>query len=809
MTAKKERTILKYTKREFEKLLKDKLMSECNVTLDAASADQIYRCLAMITRQIMSDRQKQYQSKVLGEGKKQVYYLCMEFLMGRSLRTSLFNLGLNEVVESVLADADVKIDTIYEQEPDAGLGNGGLGRLAACYLDGMATDGIPGTGYSILYEYGIFKQKIVDGWQQETADNWLPGGQVWIKSHPDQAQEIRFDGQAIETWEGGFHHVKYENYNSVIAVPNDMYVAGYGSNGVSKLRLWQAKAPSFDMSSFNAGNYNTAISQSASAELISKILYPNDNHTEGKILRLRQQYFFSAASIADILQNHLNQYGTLDNLADKIAIQLNDTHPTVAIPEMMRILLDECSYEWDAAFDICRKVFAYTNHTVMSEALEKWNADIFRNTLPRIWQIVCEMDRRCRADLAKAFPGDQGKIDYMAIIGDNQVRTANICAYTCHAINGVSKLHSEIIKDSVFHDYFLYKPQAFKNVTNGIAYRRWLLCSNPGLTHLLEETIGDGFKTDASELKKLEKFVDDKTVQAAAAKVKRENKANFANYLQKATGQVIDPDSIFDCQVKRMHEYKRQHLNALNIAAEYLYLKNNPNAEFTPKTYIFGAKAAPGYYMAKQMIRMICKLGKLVDEDPAVRGKLRIVYLEDYCVSLSERLMPASEVSEQISLAGTEASGTGNMKFMLNGAITLGTLDGANVEIADAAGKENELIFGMLTPEVNNLKQVGYHPSAFIMGDDVANAALNFLERGWNGEDFHEVTENLRTSDPYMVMADFKDYRRAQADLQRLYADREKWAQMSLKNTANSGIFSADRSVLDYARDIWHASAVK
>lgn len=809
MTAKKERTILKYTKREFEKLLKDKLMSECNVTIDAASADQIYRCLAMITRQIMSDRQKQYQSKVLGEGKKQVYYLCMEFLMGRSLRTSLFNLGLNEVAESVLADADVKIDTIYEQEPDAGLGNGGLGRLAACYLDGMATDGIPGTGYSILYEYGIFKQKIVDGWQQETADNWLPGGQVWIKSHPDQAQEIRFDGQAIETWEGGFHHVKYENYNSVIAVPNDMYVAGYASNGVSKLRLWQAKAPSFDMSSFNAGNYNTAISQSASAELISKILYPNDNHTEGKILRLRQQYFFSAASIADILQNHLNQYGTLDNLADKVAIQLNDTHPTVAIPEMMRILLDECSYEWDAAFDICRKVFAYTNHTVMSEALEKWNADIFRNTLPRIWQIVCEMDRRCRADLAKAFPGDQGKIDYMAIIGDNQVRTANICAYTCHAINGVSKLHSEIIKDSVFHDYFLYKPQAFKNVTNGIAYRRWLLCSNPGLTHLLEETIGDGFKTDASELKKLEKFVDDKTVQAAAAKVKRENKANFANYLQKATGQVIDPDSIFDCQVKRMHEYKRQHLNALNIAAEYLYLKNNPNAEFTPKTYIFGAKAAPGYYMAKQMIRMICKLGKLIDEDPAVRGKLRIVYLEDYCVSLSERLMPASEVSEQISLAGTEASGTGNMKFMLNGAITLGTLDGANVEIADAAGHENEIIFGMLTPEVNALKGMGYHPNAFINGDNTAMAVLDFLEKGWNGENFSEVTSNLRNSDPYMVMADFKDYRRAQHDLQELYRDKQKWNHMSLKNISNAGIFSADRSIMDYARDIWGATPVK
>ena len=800
---------MKYTKREFEKMLKDTLMSECNVTLEAASADQIYRCLASITRQLMSDRQKKFQSKVLGEGKKQVYYLCMEFLMGRSLRTSLFNLGLNDVAESVLADAGVKIDTIYDQEPDAGLGNGGLGRLAACYLDGMATDCIPGTGYSILYEYGIFKQKIVDGWQQETADNWLPGGQVWIKSHPDQAQEIRFDGQAIETWEGGFHHVKYENYNSVIAVPNDMYVAGYGSQGVSKLRLWQAKAPSFDMSSFNAGNYNTAISQSASAELISKVLYPNDNHTEGKILRLRQQYFFSAASIADILQNHLNQYGTLENLPDKIAIQLNDTHPTLAIPEMMRILLDECSYDWDAAFDICRKVFAYTNHTVMSEALEKWNVDIFRSTLPRIWQIVCEMDRRCRIELEKAFPGDQGKINYMAILGDNQVRMANICCYTCHAINGVSKLHSEIIKDSVFHDYFLFKPKAFKNVTNGIAYRRWLLSSNQGLTDLLSETIGDGFKQDAAELKKFEKFAGDAQVLARLGKVKRENKAIFADYLARATGQVIDPDSIFDCQVKRMHEYKRQHLNALNIAAEYLYLKNNPNAEFTPKTYIFGAKAAPGYYMAKQMIRLICKLGQLIDADPAVRGKLRIVYLEDYCVTLSERLMPASEVSEQISLAGTEASGTGNMKFMLNGAVTLGTLDGANVEIADAAGHDNEIIFGMLTPEVNALKGMGYHPSAFISGDNTAMAVLDLLERGWNGENFSEITNNLRNSDPYMVMADFKDYRRAQQTVQQLYRDKEKWNRMSLMNIANAGIFSADRSIMEYARDIWGAAPVK
>ena len=538
-------------------------------------------------------------------------------------------------------------------------------------------------------------------------------------------------------------------------------------------------------------------------------LYPNDNHVEGKILRLRQQYFLSAASIGDIVQNHLATYGTLENLGDKVAIQLNDTHPTLAIPEMMRILLDECGFGWDKSFDICQKVFAYTNHTVMAEALEKWNVDIFKMTLPRIYQIVVEMNRRAREELEKAFPGDEGKINYMALIGDNQVRMANICAYTSHSINGVSKLHSEIIKDSVFHDYYLFKPKAFKNVTNGIAYRRWLLASNPELCKLLDETIGDGYKHDAADLSKLNKYADDKTVLKKLNEIKLDNKKNFAAYLEKSTGQSIDPNSIFDCQVKRMHEYKRQHLNALNIAAQYLYLKENPNADFIPKTYIFGAKAAPGYYMAKQMIRMICKLGQLIDSDPAVKGKLRIVYLEDYCVSLSERLMPASEVSEQISLAGTEASGTGNMKFMLNGAVTLGTLDGANVEIADAAGQDNEIIFGMLTPEVNALKGMGYHPQAFIADDNVAMAVLDLFERGWNGENFSEVTSNLRNSDPYMVLADFKDYRRAQHTVQELYRQKETWNRMSLMNIANAGIFSADRSVMDYARDIWGATPVR
>ena len=588
-----------------------------------------------------------------------------------------------------------------------------------------------------------------------------------------------------------------------------MYVSGYDSGGVSQLRLWEAKAPSFDMGAFNAGEYGSALSQNANVEMISKVLYPNDNHLEGKILRLRQQYFLSAASIGDIVQRHLAQYATLDNLPVKVAIHINDTHPTLAIPELMRILLDDCGYSWERAFDIARATFAYTNHTVMSEALEKWNVDIFRRTLPRIFSIVQEMDRRARLDFEEAFPGDEGKIEYMALIGDNQVRMANICCYATHSINGVSALHSEIITQTIFHDYFLYSPEKFGNVTNGIAYRRWLLQSNPGLTALLEDTIGPGFKKNAAELKDFAKFKKDSSVLKRLEEVKKENKKIFANHIAKTTGQIIDPDSIFDCQVKRMHEYKRQHLNALNIVAEYLYLKNHPNANFVPKTYIFAAKAAPGYYMAKQMIRLIFKLSELIDSDPAVRKKLQILYLEDYNVTTSERLMPASEISEQISLAGTEASGTGNMKFMLNGAITLGTFDGANVEIEKACGSENFVEFGMKAREVDALQNSGYHPSNFIAGNPDVQEVLAFLERGWNHENFHEIAANLQTSDPYMVMADFKDYRRAQAEISKIYQNREKFNQMSLMNIATSGIFSADRSVMDYAQRIWHTQPVK
>ena len=807
------------TKNEFAKLLQSKLTSEYGVDLSVASTQQIYRTLALICRRQMSDNHKKFQSRAIGSGSKQVYYLCMEFLMGRSLKTSLYSLGLNEVAEAVLADADIRLDSIYEEEPDAGLGNGGLGRLAACYLDGMATTGICGTGHSILYEYGIFKQKLIDGWQQERADNWLPGGQVWLKSHPDQAIEVRFDGEIHETWEGSFHNVQHVNYNRVLAVPSDMYVQGYDGQGVAKLRLWQAKAPDFDMNSFNAGEYSNAMNKNASAELISKILYPNDNHVEGKILRLRQQYFLTAAAIGDIVHDHLSNYETLDNLPDKVAIQLNDTHPTLAIPEMMRILLDECGYDWDKSFSICQRVFAYTNHTVMAEALEKWNVDIFKMTLPRIYQIVKELDNRCRAELNHAFPGDWGKIDYMAPIGDNQVRMANICAYTAHSINGVSKLHSEIIKDSVFHDYYLFKPDAFKNVTNGIAYRRWLLASNQGLCNLLDDTIGTGYKKDASELKKFEKFADDKQVLKKLEAVKLQNKKNFADYLAKSTGQIIDPNSIFDVQVKRMHEYKRQHLNALNIASEYLYLKENPNADFVPKTYIFGAKAAPGYYMAKQMIRMICKLGQLIDSDPVVREKLRIVYLEEYCVSLSERLMPASEVSEQISLAGTEASGTGNMKFMLNGALTLGTMDGANVEIVEEVGKENAFIFGLSADQVIQYENFGgYNPMDIFNNDqDIRRVLMQLINGTYSANDtelFRPLynsllnTQSTSKADTYFILADFKAYAEAQRRVEEAYRDEKNWAKSAILNVASAGKFSSDRTIEEYVNDIWHLDKV-
>ena len=738
------------TSKEFGKILQDKLTSEYGVELNVASNQQIYRSLALICRQMMSENHKKFQSKAIGTGTKQVYYLCMEFLMGRSLKMSLFNLGLDEVAKKALADADINLDSIFEEEPDAGLGNGGLGRLAACYLDGMATTDICGTGYSILYEYGIFKQKIVDGWQQERADNWLPGGQVWLKSHPDQAVEVRFDGEIHENWDNGFHYIQHTNYNSVMAVPSDMYVQGYDGKGVAKLRLWQAKAPDFDMSSFSLGNYNTAMSKNANAELISKVLYPNDNHVEGKILRLRQQYFLSAASIGDIVQNHLSSYATLENLPDKVAIQLNDTHPTLAIPEMMRILLDECGFGWDKSFDICQKVFSYTNHTVMAEALEKWNEDLIERRLPRIYAILKEINQRFCGEMWNKFPGDWDKIERMSILSHGQARMANLSVVASHTVNGVSKLHSEIIKTSIFKDFNDAYPEKFTNVTNGIAHRRWLCQSNKELSSLLTECIGDGFVMHPEELAKFKAFENDESVLKRLAEIKRIKKGQLTSYVYKKTGFTLSPDSIFDVQAKRLHEYKRQLLNALYIINLYNNLKDNPEADVIPKTFIFGAKAAPGYYMAKRIIKLLCSIAEDLRKNPdkRIREKLNVIYLEDYNVTMAETLMPATEISEQISAAGKEASGTGNMKFMINGALTIGTLDGANVEMRESVGDENIFIFGMNAKQVENLWKHGYDACAFYNNNVVLQKVVASLKAGFAGERFDDIAAYLLTNSP-------------------------------------------------------------
>jgi len=727
----------------------------------------------------------------------------MEFLMGRSLKTSLYNLEIADEVRSMLKEHTINLDKVFEYEPDAGLGNGGLGRLAACYLDGLATTGFPAMGYSICYEYGIFQQKLEDGWQTELPDNWLPGGSVWLVPKPELSIDIHFEGDLQEYWDNQYHYISHVNYSTVVATPYDMYVSGYGGEGVSVLRLWSAKAPSFDMKMFNKGDYASALAQNSIANAISKILYPNDNHLEGKSLRLRQQYFLCAASIGDIVNNHMMVYGTLENLAEKVAIHINDTHPTLAIPELMRVLLDDCGYGWDQAWDIVTKTFAYTNHTVMAEALEKWDVNLVKHIIPRIFSIIVEINNRYCQSLMERNGGDSAKTTRMSIIKDNMIHMATLCVAASHSVNGVSKLHSQIIKDSVFHDEFENTPEKFKNVTNGIAYRRWLYQSNPALTKLLKDTIGTKFIKDGAELEKFRKFQDDEEVLNKLLAVKKLAKEEFAKYVKK-DNIILNTDSIFDVQVKRLHEYKRQHLNVMNILADYAYLLNNPDAPFTPKTYIFAAKAAPGYYLAKQIIKLIWAISEEIRKNPRISDKLQVVFLENYCVTLSEHLMPAADISEQISLAGTEASGTGNMKLMLNGAITLGTLDGANIEIKEAAGDDNIVIFGMTTPEVNELKARGYDPQQYFKNDGRINEAIERMYHGINGCTFVDVADSLRLRDPYMVLADFDSYRRAQAYITECYNDKLKWAKMSLNNIAGAGIFSADRAVTEYADNIWH-----
>ena len=793
----------RFSKAELKAEIEKNLMLLFSVEPEQASDDQFYKATSLMVRNILTEKQKNFSAYTHSNGNKEVYYLSMEFLMGRSLKNSLYNLEIVGLVSAALDEMGVKLENLYEYEPDPGLGNGGLGRLAACYLDGLASQDYTATGYCILYEYGIFKQKIIDGWQTELPDYWLPGGEIWLTPNPDQAIDVHFGGEVEEFWDYGYHHINYKNYNTVKAVPYDMPVSGYQSEGVSNLRLWKAVSAGIDMDSFNRGDYLSALRQNSMTEVISKVLYPNDSHMEGKLLRLRQQYFLAAASVGDIINHHMATYGTLDNLADKIAIHINDTHPTLAIPELMRILLDECGYTWERAWELTQGVFAYTNHTVMSEALEVWNEDMFKNLLPRIYQIICEINRRFCLELEQKYNQPPYAVSSMSIVQNRGIKMANLCVVGSHSVNGVSKLHSQIIKDDLFHLFYGVWPEKFTNVTNGIASRRWLLQANPRLTKFISARIGEGYLKDFSQLSQLKTFAEDPDTLKELAQVKRENKLSFAGFVQKQYGITLDPESIFDAQVKRLHEYKRQHLNALHILHLMKKLRDNPNLDLTPRTFIFGAKAAPGYYLAKQIIRLICVLQKEIENDPLLRQKLRIVYLEDYRVTLSELLTPACDVSEQISLAGTEASGTGNMKLMLGGAITLGTYDGANVEIHEQVGDENIVIFGMRTEEVNAMRQRGYAPGEYYQKDPLIRDLIDTLYAGISGNKFPEIADSLKNTDPYMVLADFRAYIEAQEKIQQLYRQPDVWHRMSLMNIAGSGVFCADRAVEEYAQRIW------
>lgn len=796
------------TKKQAKDLISGKLSHYFGVSAQEATDEQYYKAVALITRELMHEGLREFRAEADKTNAKKIYYLSMEFLMGRSLKNNLFNLNLTGVMEEALKDFGIKLEKLYDCEPDAGLGNGGLGRLAACYLDGLATQGYYGMGYSILYECGIFKQKLIDGWQTELPDFWLPGGEVWLAPREKDTVTVRFGGQVIDHWDNQYHSVEYQNTSDILAIPYDMFVSGKDGKGISVLRLWKSAAPHLDMSLFDQGHYMKAVEQQAMAEVISKILYPSDNHPEGKSLRLKQQYFLVSASVQDIVSRHLRHFGTVDNLAETNAIHINDTHPTLSIPELMRILLDECGYGWDEAWSIVTKTVAYTNHTVMKEALECWPEHLVQSLLPRIYQIIKEIDNRYRSYIWETTH-DAGKVEEMAVISGGVVRMANLCVAACHSVNGVSALHSQILKDTIFNSYYKLTPDKFKNVTNGIAHRRWLCQANPELSAYITELISDGFIYKADELEKLKKFADDKKVLAKLEQIKTNNKKKFAQLVKKQTGIELDPNSIFDVQVKRLHEYKRQHLNALQIVARYLEIKDNPKGDYVPHTYIFGAKAASGYFVAKKIISFICALADLVNNDPDMQGRLKVVYLEDYNVTMAERLMPAADVSEQISLAGTEASGTGNMKLMLNGALTLGTLDGANVEIHEAVGDENMFLFGMTTPEVSDLKKRGYQPMNYFNNNAELRRVIEFIQAGINGKQFPEIGNTIIHHDPYMVLADFADYREAQKKIDEMWKDREAWNRMSLLNIAGAGRFAADRAINDYARDIWHTKPVR
>ena len=789
---------------EVRSAIEDKLCAHFAVTSKNASDDQIFQASAIVIREIMS---RLLAAEEVKNSEREVHYLSMEFLMGRSLMKNAFNLGISEALIGALEDLGRNASDIFESENDAGLGNGGLGRLAACYMDSLASLGISATGYSICYELGIFRQKIADGKQTEVADDWRSAAESWLVARNDEAVEIRFGGHIAPHWDSfGRYHAEHIGYQTVTAVPRDMLIAGYGGNEINTLRLWDARSTSaLDMYLFSEGEYVKSLEQRTMSEVITKVLYPADDHIEGKTLRLKQQYFFVSATTQCIVRKHMERYGDIRSFAEHHVIQINDTHPTLVIPELMRIMMDEYGLGWDEAWRIVTASVAYTNHTVMSEALEKWPQELIQTLLPRVWEILCEINRRWCEYLVSKF-GSSEKVGRNLIIKDGQVHMANLCLAACYKVNGVSGLHGQILKTELFKDICELRPERFTYVTNGIDHRRWLAQINPRLHSLVSELLdGEDYLCRPEALSRFADFAEDSAVRDRVNEIKRLNKCDFAAFLKRNDNFTLNTDAILDVQVKRLHEYKRQLLCAMLIARLQMQLHNDPNMDFTPRSFVFGAKAAAGYRTAKRIIELICSLAGDINNDPLCRGKLQVCFMENYRVSAAEALMPAAQVSEQISTAGKEASGTGNMKLMLNGAVTIGTLDGANVEMYERLGDKNMFLFGLRAEEISALKASGYDPQRYARSDPELSAVLDRFSRGFaDGKSYSDLVSNLLyNGDPYMLCADFRDYVDTHDRLYSAISDPGERARLSITNTAASGIFAADRAVREYAEDIW------
>jgi len=772
-----------------------------------------YEALAITIRDRLTERWIKTQQRYHNENRKRVYYLSMEFLIGRLLGTNIINLGIWDQVKSAMDEMGLDTEDLRNSEVDAGLGNAGLGRLAACFLDSMATLAIPAHGYGIRYEYGIFNQKIINGYQVEFPDEWLRNGNQWEFHRPEYTVKVKFYGRIHMTHdEHGNLQIYWVDTEDVMALPYDIPVPGYKNDVVNTLRLWSARSTEeFDLSYFNDGDYERAVYNKVLTENISKVLYPNDNMSQGRELRLKQEYFFTAASLADIMRRYKVENDDLRGIPEKVAIQLNDTHPAIAIAELMRILVDDCKMGWDMAWDVTTRTFAYTNHTIMPEALESWPVTLFEKLLPRHLQIIYEINFRFLQEVAIKFPGDNDRLRRMSIIEESnpkKIRMAHLAVIGSHSINGVSELHSSLLKTRLFKDFYELFPEKFNNKTNGITQRRWLQKANMGLSELISEALGsDGWVKDLYKLEKLLPYTDDASFREKWQKVKFENKKSLASYIQEKTGILVEPHSMFDIQVKRIHEYKRQLLFAFYMISQYLKLKKSPNSQILPRAFIFSGKAAPGYFMAKLIIKFVNSVAEVINKDKAVGDKLKVVFLEDYRVSLAERIFPASELSEQISTAGTEASGTGCMKFMVNGALTIGTLDGANIEIAKAVGKDNIFTFGLEAEDVEELKAGGYNPRYYVERSPVLSEIFKLIQTNFFSPVefglFDPILNSLIYSDNFLVCADFEDYCDVQEKVSRIYQNKTDWTKKSIINVAKSGKFSSDRTIEEYAKDIW------